>query len=39
MKEDRRIKKSKKALKHALLELLKIKNISHISIKELCKKS
>lgn len=39
MKEDRRIKKSKTALKHSLLELMKTKTISHISIKELCKKA
>ena len=39
MKKDRRIKKSKTALKKSLLELMKIKTIPHISIKEICIKA
>ncbi len=35
-KEDRRIRMTKRMLKDALIELLKKKDIYHVSIRELC---
>lgn len=39
MKEDRRIRKSKNALKKAMIELMHKKSVSSITICELCKKA